>query len=192
VTVFALEHKRGLGLFSMVAPLLLVRPLTSYLPWIGIQDHANDPLLRFANRRCGTISLACAAAVVVAGVTIWTTGPQVKPPAQVMPEKAVAAAILAGVKGNVLNSFGFGGYLIFTGIPTFVDGRVELYGNQFLQDYFDAMALAKPEVAARIVKKYDVRWALLRPGEPIAFMLKADGWEQLYGDSSAIVLAKKP
>jgi len=192
VTVFALEHKRGLGLFSMVAPLLLLRPLTTYFPWVGIQDHANDPLLRFANRRSGTIGLACAAVVVVAGITIWTTGPQVRPAPEVMPEKAVAAAMLAGVKGNVLNTYGFGGYLIFMGIPTFVDGRVELYGNQFLQDYFDAMALAKPDAAARILKQYDVRWALLRPGEPIAFMLKADGWEQLYSDRSAIVLAKKP
>jgi hypothetical protein len=32
----------------------------------------------------------------------------------------------------------------------------------------------------------------LRPGEPIAFMLKVDGWVQLYGDDSAIILVKSP
>ena len=38
VTVFALEHERGLGLFALVAPLLIVRPLSECVPWIGVQD----------------------------------------------------------------------------------------------------------------------------------------------------------
>jgi hypothetical protein len=32
----------------------------------------------------------------------------------------------------------------------------------------------------------------LRPEEPITFLLKTDGWVQLYSDNSAIVLAKRP
>ena len=148
--------------------------------------------MRFANKRSGIIAITCTMVVAIVGVTMWTIGPRIQPPTERAPEEAIAAARLAGIKGNVLNSHGFGGYLIFEGIPTFVDGRVELYGNQFLQRYFDAMKLINPDEAARILKQYDVRWALLQPGEPIAFMLKADGWVQLYGDKSAIVLAKRP
>lgn len=192
VTVLALEHKRGLGLFALVAPLLLVRPLSVCLPWVGIQDHALDPVLRFGSKRSGIIALACTVAVAIAGVTMWTTAPKIQPSTEIAPEAAITAARLAGFKDNVLNSYGFGGYLIFKGIPTFVDGRVELYGNQFLQHYFDAMALNNSDEASRILKQYDVHWALLKPSEPIAFMLKADGWVQLYGDHSAIVLAKRP
>ena len=95
-----------------------------------------------------------------------------------MPEKAISAARLAGLNDNVFNSYEFGGYLIFKGIPTFIDGRFELYGNQFLQRYFDSMALTNADEATQFLKQYDVHWALLRPGEPIAFMLKATGWVQ--------------
>jgi hypothetical protein len=192
VTVFALEHKRGLGLFALVAPLLLVRPLSACVPWLAIQDHALDPVIRFANKRSGNIALGCTVAVAIAGVTMWTTAPKIQPPTEIAPEEAITAARLAGFKDNVLNSYGFGGYLIFKGIPTFVDGRVELYGNQFLRHYFDAMSLNNSDEASRILKQYDVHWALLKPSEPIAFMLRADGWVQLYGDHSAIVLAKRP
>jgi hypothetical protein len=192
VTVFALEHKRGLGLFALVGPLLLVRPLATRLPWIRVHDAAVDPVIRFANRHCSSIALACTTVVAIAGVTMWTIGPQIHPPRGRAPDEAIAAAKHAGITGNVLNSHGFGGYLIFEGIPPFVDGRVELYGNQFLQRYFDAMNLSSPDDAIRIIKKYDIRWALLQPGEPIAFMLKADGWVQLYGDHVAIVLVKSP
>ena len=54
------------------------------------------------------------------------------------------------------------------------------------------MKLVNPDEAAAILKEYDVAWALLQPSEPIAFMLKTDGWVQLYADKSAIVLAKRP
>jgi hypothetical protein len=50
----------------------------------------------------------------------------------------------------------------------FVDGRVELYGNQFLRRYFDAMKLINPDDATQLLKENDVRWALLHPEEPIA------------------------
>jgi hypothetical protein len=192
VTALALEHRRGLGLFALVAPLVVVRPLTAGVPWLAIQDPMLDPVTRFANRRSGGVALACGAIVATTVIAMWTMAFKVEPPAWFAPEKAVAAATLAGFKYNVLNSYEFGGYLIFNGVPTFVDGRFELFGNQFLQRYFDSMALTNSDQAAQFLKQYNVHWALLRPGEPIAFLLKADGWVQLYRDNFAIVLAKGP
>ena len=57
---------------------------------------------------------------------------------RVTPASALAAAVRMGLDGPVLNSEGFGGYLIFRGIPTFIDGRAELYGNAFLDRYLAA------------------------------------------------------
>jgi hypothetical protein len=190
--VFALEHKRGLGLFALVAPLVLIRPLSDGIPWIRVRDEAPDPVVRFFGKHSGTIALACILIVAITGIVMWTVDPQIQPPTRYAPEDAMAAAKRAGIKGNVLNSHGFGGYLIFEGIPPFVDGRVELYGNQFLRRYFDAMKLINPDDAALILKQYDIHWALLQPGEAIAVMLKADGWVQLFADQSAIVLVKHP
>jgi len=192
VSVLALEHRRGLGLFALVAPLLIVRPLSECVPWLAIQDHVLDPVTRFASRRSGSIALACTVLVAGTCVTMWTTASRIEPPARFAPEKAISAARLAGLNDNVFNSYEFGGYLIFKGIPTFIDGRVELYGNQFLQRYFASMALTNAEEATQFLNRYDVHWALLRPSEPIAFMLRVDGWVQLFNDDSAIVLAKRP
>jgi hypothetical protein len=189
VTVFALEHKRGLGLFALVAPLVLVRPLSDFIPWIRVQDETTDPVIRFFSKRSGAVALTCTLIVAITGIVMWTVGPRIQPPAERSPENAIAAAKRAGIKGNVLNSHGFGGYLIFEGIPTFVDGRVELYGNEFLRRYFDALKLIDPDDAVQLLKQYNIRWALLQPNEPIAFMLKSNGWVQLYSDQSAIVLA---
>jgi hypothetical protein len=47
----------------------------------------------------------------------------------VTPSSALAAAARLGLDDPVFNSEGFGGYLTFRGIPTFIDGRAELYGN---------------------------------------------------------------
>ena len=39
----------------------------------------------------------------------------------------------AKLQGNVLNHYGFGGYLISSGIKTFIDGRGELYRRRLHQ-----------------------------------------------------------
>jgi hypothetical protein len=129
--------------------------------------------------------------VTIAGVASWAMASSVKPIERNVPEKALAAAKLANVTGNVLNSYNLGGYLIFMGIPPFVDGRVELYGDQFLQRYIRAMALIDADDAARMLEQFHVNWALLQPQEPIAFLLQTEGWEQIYRDDSATVFAKR-
>src|SRR5262249_51885329 len=170
----------------------IVRPLSACAPWVGIQDYRLDPITRLASKHSSLVAIACTMFVATTWIAMWTTTSRIEPPAKLMPEAAISAARLAGFKDRVFNSYDFGGYLIFKDIPTFVDSRFELYGNQFLKRYFDSMALTNAEDAAQFLTQYDVHWALLRPGEPITFMLKANGWVQLYGDDSAIVLAKSP
>jgi len=190
VTVFALGQKRGLGLFGLVAPLILARPIAEWLPALRVQDE-RDPVTRFARSRTRFIAMVCVGITMVAVIARWTTASEIRPPARILPEKAVAAARIAGVTGHVLNSYRFGGYLIFKGIPVFVDGRVGLYGNRFLRDYFRAMGLRDAGEAARLLRQYNVEWALLVPGEPIAFMLEENEWVRLYKDRYAVVFAKR-
>src|ERR1019366_3869605 len=62
------------------------------------------------------------------------------PRADQSPAGAVAALKAANV-GRVFNDYNFGGYLIYSGIPTFIDGRTELYGADFMLRYFRATQL---------------------------------------------------
>lgn len=188
--VFALEHNRGLGLFGLVAPLMIVRPLSALLPWFGAATGSADPVVKFVRERSGTIVLLCTLVVIVVGAADWVIAPPTRPPNGVAPKAAVAAAERDHLNGNVINGYEFGGYLALRGIPTFVDGRVGLYGNRFLERYFRLTYRPKKNEVDKILDKYNISWALLRPSNPIAAVLKAKGWRQIYQDHSAIVLAK--
>jgi hypothetical protein len=110
------------------------------------------------------------------------------PPAQNTPEDALRAAERAGVSGHVLNSFDFGGYLIFRGVPVFIDGRAEMYGDTFLERYLDATNLTDARQLPLLLKRYQVEWTLLRRGTPaVAVLDRMPGWRRVYTDDLAVV-----
>ena len=62
----------------------------------------------------------------------------IRPPEDTAPTAALQFAREAGLtKGHVLNHYGYGGYLISVGIPTFIDGRGELFGGEFIKKYVE-------------------------------------------------------
>jgi len=71
------------------------------------------------------------------------------------PATALDAALRMGLKGPVFNSQGFGGYLTFRGVPTFIDGRVELYGNDFFARYLKAQSGDEDALTA-LIKRYAI------------------------------------
>jgi len=51
--------------------------------------------------------------------------------------------------GPVLNNYNFGGFLIFSGVPVFIDGRADLYGDDFIRGYGGIMGGGKRRDCAR-------------------------------------------
>jgi hypothetical protein len=43
--------------------------------------------------------------------------------------------LLANPGGNIFNHYNYGGYLILNNIPVYVDGRPDMYGDAFVDDY---------------------------------------------------------
>jgi hypothetical protein len=92
-----------------------------------------------------------------------------------------------GLHGPVFNSEGFGGYLIFRGVPTFIDGRVELYGNGFLARYIAAEQGDEPTLTA-LLDQYGIAWTLLAPEEGATLHLDhLEGWRRVYSDDHAVI-----
>ena len=105
----------------------------------------------------------------------------------VTPLSALAAAARLGIEGPVFNSEGFGGYLTFRGIPTFIDGRAELYGNAFLDDYLRA-ARGDEVTLSQLLDRYGVTWTLLQPQEGAVSRLDVlSGWRRVYTDAEAVI-----
>ena len=104
------------------------------------------------------------------------------------PIAAVEAARAAGVSGPVFNSYQFGGYLIFAGIPPFIDGRGELYGDEFVKRYFKAEALYGLTDLTDLLSQYKSGWALLAPDSAANLKLSMlPDWSKVYADDVAVV-----
>ena len=184
----ALQHRRHGELVGLVAPLLLAPALAPQLRALaagrsaGPVDRGLAELAKPASLRgvalAGALLAALSAAVLRGSATTTDI---------MMPAAALAEVEAAHVTGPVLNDYGFGGYLIFSGIPPFIDGRAELYGDEFIKRYVQAMLLESGELP-KLLDQYGIAWTLIAPERPAAFLLDhLPGWRRLYADGVAVV-----
>src|ERR1700686_3700639 len=173
---FALAQVRNADLLAMLAPLYLAGPLAGQFGAPAEGDAAGSA--RGVN-------------LTALGVMILATGlaliRDVRPPPINTPEAAVANADLAKA-GPVLNDYSFGGYLIFAGIPTFIDGRGELFGGQFIARYNRALSLADLGDFLKLLDQYKFGATLLAPDTPaVALLDRLPDWQRVYSDDIAVV-----
>ncbi len=87
----------------------------------------------------------------------------------------------------VFNEYGMGGYLIFNHVRPFIDGRADMYGDDFVDSYMKA---SKPDPARlkALLARYGVRWTILTSDNPTVSAMDAmPGWKRLYADKTAVV-----
>ncbi len=178
----ALAHIRHGELLGLVGPLLVAAPLGARLCGSVVGEGAAFGRLRSA-------VMAGAVATLALGAALWAGRAQVKPPAAVTPELALTAARQADLAGEpVLNAFDFGGFLIAAGVPVFIDGRADFYGDDFLRRYIEAVSLARPGTLEALLDDHAIEWTMLQPGTPALLLLdRLHGWERLYSDAGAVV-----
>ena len=102
--------------------------------------------------------------------------------------KAALAAVPAAIRDKpVLNSYAFGGYLIFDQIHPFIDGRADMFGDDFLALY-GRVQDGDAEAVADVLKRYDIGWTIFTPDQKIVAHLDQEpGWRRLYADRYAVV-----
>lgn len=94
--------------------------------------------------------------------------------------------------GPLFNDYNWGGFIIWQlpEYPVFVDGRTDLFDDDFLRDYLlidGAGAGWQARLAA-----YDVQLALISPASPLAAAMAQDAnWQQLYADDLSLIFAKR-
>ncbi len=184
----ALQHRRHGELVGLVAPLLLAPALAPQLRALAAGRSAGPVDRRLAElaKPASLRGVALAGALLAAVSAAVLHGAAVRSDVG-MPSAALAEAEAAHVTGPVLNDYGFGGYLIFAGIPPFIDGRAELYGDEFIKRYVQAMLLESDELP-KLLDQYGIAWTLIAPERPAALLLDhLPGWRRLYADDVAVV-----
>ena len=92
---------------------------------------------------------------------------------------------------RVFNDYGFGGALILAGIPPYIDGRADLYGDAFLQNHVridNGDAKAWREAARR----WKIEWTILTPSAGLVRVLDREpGWRRIYTDKYAVIHVRR-
>jgi hypothetical protein len=189
----ALQSVRNAELLGLVGPLALApslgprgAALIRRLPSSGVSNFIAS-LATSASPPALLLSLLLAAGISLPlffHPIARQDGPQT-------PRRALVAARRMGLlSGHVFNSEQFGGFLIYENVPTFIDGRIEMYGNDFLAHYMRAQSGSAGALSA-LLDRYHVAWALLAPDEGAAMQLEnLKGWRRVYRDDDAAVYVR--
>lgn len=191
----ALRHARHAEILGLLAPIIVAQSIGAQ--WCsqprGVQQA--EVLDRFFRKLAAPAKpVAVLLVLLVFSLLSWgvVRVDMLRPVPDMTPEAAVQAALAKNPPGPVLNAFEFGGYLIFRGIPVFVDGRADLYGDRFLSDYLAAIKLNSPERLVQLLEKYCIGWTLLQPGTPATALLdRLPEWHQIYIDQVSVVHVKE-
>ena len=126
-------------------------------------------------------------------IQIFAAWRPVAPAELISPRAAIDYVRRAGITGNVFNLAGFGGFLMAEGIPTFIDGRVELYAtSNLLHDYIVIKNCLDLGRALVLLDEYRIAWVILRPDTPMATALAREPiWERVFIDTGAVVFIRR-
>jgi hypothetical protein len=91
---------------------------------------------------------------------------------------------------RMYNAYHWGGYLLWRGYPVYIDGRADVYGDAFMDEYVLAYQLRgdwrKP------LERYGVEYVLIESGASLAALLEeSDEWQRVYRDDLAVVFVRR-
>ena len=108
------------------------------------------------------------------------------------PAAAVDWVVANHPSGNIYNTYGWGGYLIWRlpDYPVYIDGRADLYGDRFIESYiqtYNAQSGWEENLANN-----NVNLVLVENGSGIGNALKQTlGWELVFDNESALLFQRK-
>ncbi|MDB5445186.1 MAG: hypothetical protein JWQ97_503 [Phenylobacterium sp.] len=179
----SLQHARHQMLLAVIGGLLLAEPIGRALR--GEAAPAAPP--RRLDVRWALASLLAGSVLLGARLAV----PLVRTDGPGAPVSALAHVPQTLRTRPVFNDYSYGGYLIWRGVRPFIDGRTDMYGDDFTNAYLRA---ERPDVTAleALLDRWKVDWTLLNPQDPVAGVLDREpGWRRLYADRYAVVHVRR-
>lgn len=182
---FSLRSMRNVSLFALAAiPLLAAQAAAVF---------RTGPEVRAANRLGRWLNPLLLALVLLAvGLRFASVAlEQEQAEAETYPVAAVDWIDENRPEGQIYNTYGWGGYVLWRlpGYPVYIDGRADLYGDQFIYDYL-AVYRAEPGWETTL-EAADVGLALLESGSPLAHaMADSPDWQRAFSDELSVVYTR--
>lgn len=199
-TAWALFAARNIAIFGLVVTPVLAR--YGDLAWIrqwqdwGYQ-HVPFAWPAAANRSRYRLNWVLLALVVVAALIKislpLTPSANLKAEREGLPYDAVQFIQRHNLPGPLFNSYNWGGYLIFKlwpDYPVYIDGRTDLYDDQFIREYLDIMAAQGNW--AQALDSRGINLVLIESGSTLDQFLRLDSnWQEVYRDQKAVIFTRR-
>ena len=179
----ALRSMRHVPLFAIVAIPILAEQVGS-LVRIRPEVQTSSRLLRWI------VPIVLALLVLVTGLRfVQVVQGQSKAESKTFPKSAVDWMLVNKPEGNLFNSYGWGGYLIWRLYPeyhVYIDGRADVYGDKFIFDY---MGIYRAEAGLEDkLMDQNIGIVLIEPEAPLANALRrSPSWKVTYEDQTAVI-----
>jgi hypothetical protein len=179
LTLMALQSVRHIALYAVVITPLLGARLQEEVPAMrrSLASWRRPALLSV------TWLLLAMSLLRMSGTTEQSGGLQLgwEPDESTYPAGATELLRTLDLRGNLFNSYDWGGYLIYKLHPerrVFIDGRTDVY-NRFVGRYME-VALLRP-TWREVLDEHDVQLVLVEKDSPLAVVLgdNAD-WQEVY------------
>ncbi|MBI4770455.1 MAG: hypothetical protein HY784_08620, partial [Chloroflexi bacterium] len=137
----ALVAARNIAIFALVAPPVIVRHAAGIMPGMERNTgNTGNAVLNWA-----LLVLVTVAALIKVAIPLQASVNEAAT-AKILPAGAAEFVAESRPPGPMFNSYNWGGYLVwrlYPDYPVFVDGRTELYPNEYLEDYL-GVTLGRP------------------------------------------------
>lgn len=179
----ALSQMRQQPVWGITTILLLARPVAAAFHG---EERERAPLWKSNKGRLRAMAALFALLAIFSTARVLI--PVMRPESTANPKTAIAHIPPALRRQPVFNGYTFGGPLISAGVRPFIDGRADVYGDAFVEEFVSADS---GDVAAwkRIVDRYHVVWAMTPPEHRslIDVIARTPGWHRIYADRFAVI-----
>lgn len=180
---------RHIPLFSLLAVPIVSRYWLSALDGTRFYPLFSGQLPVYSsNRRAALNWLLVFLALLLSAIWI---GRKIQNNDTAVAEKYPVAAVSfledSGLSGsNGYNSYHWGGYLIWRDFPVYIDGRADVYGDEFIFSYLKAFNLTNRWRDP--LENLNIDYVLIGSTHPLSSLLtEAADWQEAYKDKNAIV-----
>jgi hypothetical protein len=188
-----LSHIRFMYLVLLLVPIIISADVARQYPALSAEVWAktrrNDMLERFLTTRTAWVA-GVVAFLLACGLILNL---RIEPRPENFLADALGYAKKHGLSGNVLNTFGTGGTLVFHGVKTFIDGRTDqLFLGGFMKNDVETWSASGKAKLQKEIDDYAISWALLIREDPrSAFFDEFPDWRMAYKDKFAVIYVRK-
>jgi hypothetical protein len=180
---------RNIALFALVAAPVLSLHLDAILVnWLPRRANGQELSSRLTRPLNVFLLVLIAFAALIKGALPLSNRFNEETIAEIMPAAAAEYLRLNQPKGPLLNSYNWGGYVLWKLYPeylSFVDGRTDLFDDAILEEYLDTWRGS--DGWQEVLSKWGIQTVLIETDSPLARELLREGWTAVHEDDQATV-----